>query len=76
MLENLFTIALNADKLKLAWSEFEKYSKYDDKVHGEINEKCISNLFEAFLIIDDTEKALVKIFIKFFCSKNNNFYVK
>lgn len=76
MLENLFTIALNTDKLKLAWSEFERYSKYADKIHGEINEKCISNLFEAFLAIDDIEKALVKILIKFLFSQNNNFYVK
>ena len=60
MLENLFDIALHTEKLKLAWDEFEKYSNNSDKVHGEISEKCISNLFNAFSASDNTAKAIVR----------------
>jgi len=60
MLENLFSIALHTEKLKLAWDEFEKYSNNSDKVHGEISEKCISNLFNAFSALDNTSQAIVR----------------
>ena len=64
MLENFFNIALHTEKLKLAWDEFEKYSNNTDKVHGEISEKCISNLFNAFLAVDDITKAIVRFKLK------------
>jgi hypothetical protein len=62
MLENFFTIALNCGDLKIAWKEFENYTKNLNKINGELSEKCVSNLFNAFLDKNDIFKAIVCIF--------------
>ena len=59
MLEKFFTIALNTERLDLVWNEFEKISKYSDKIHGGISEQCISDIFNAFMAIGDTTKEMV-----------------
>ena len=63
MLENLLRVALNAERIDLAWNEFEKYSKHQNKLHGELSEKCISNLFDVFLKNNQVDRSLVRIYM-------------
>lgn len=49
MISNLFTILLKGKNLELAWSEFENYVKNQSKIAGELSEKCIQDLFNAFM---------------------------
>lgn len=61
MLENMFKITLNTEQPEIAWKEFEKYSKYQEKVHGELSEKCITNLFDAFLNNNQIDRSIVSL---------------
>jgi hypothetical protein len=76
MLENFFSIALNSDDLNIAWKEFENYKKNSSKINGELGEKCISNLFNAFLDKNDINKAIVCIrFFSELCHFFHNLFI-
>lgn len=57
MLSNFFKVVLRVKNLDLAWSEFDKYVKNQSKVPGELDEKCITSLFDTFLEANQIDRA-------------------
>lgn len=57
MLSNLFTILLKCDKLDIAYAEFENFMKNQNKIAGELSEKCVTSLCESFIKANQSDRA-------------------
>lgn len=50
-------ILLKCEKIDLAYSEFEHFMKNQTKIAGELNEKCVTSLCEAFIKANQVDRA-------------------
>ena len=57
MLSNLFMVLLKCDKLDLAYAEFENFMKNQNKIAGELSEKCVYSLCESFINANQVDRA-------------------
>lgn len=57
MLSNLFLLFLKCDKLDLAYAEFENFMQNQNKIAGELSEKCVFSLCESFINANQIDRA-------------------